>query len=406
MLALAVKKEVTSGLLLNSNPRNFPIVSGAKVSYIRGVKTSLGREIMHKSNLSVAAVRDVLAFDPETGIFTWKVPPSRRVSPGQRAGSISQNGRRYIAVFGESVISMRLAWFYVHGEWPAANLAPADGDYDNAALTNLKPETMTETAHKAKVRSTNRSGMKGVSWSLSKSKWVGTISRDGRRFHLGYFATVEDAGAAVRAAEENLPEKPGAKADWDEMRRTRHRARIIWNRLHANAQPVGWVSFDEFMADVIEFPTLDQVLVAADGAIPVGPQNFAWVDKHVKTPAAVSSKKYREANADYFREKKLAQTFGISLAEYTRMHTEQAGVCAICSQPESATRGGKTKWLSVDHNHTTGAVRGLLCSDCNTGIGKLGDSVERLTAAAAYLKLHAAPAENADNVVPLTKKAN
>lgn len=78
--------------------------------------------------------------------------------------------------------------------------------------------------------------------------------------------------------------------------------------------------------------------------------------------------------------------FGITPEQYTQMLEAQGGVCAICCQPERGrAKNGRIKKLAVDHDHETGAVRGLLCANCNKGIGNLGDDPERLMAAAAYL---------------------
>lgn len=69
------------------------------------------------------------------------------------------------------------------------------------------------------------------------------------------------------------------------------------------------------------------------------------------------------------------------------MLASQDGVCAICERPEKVIdpRNGRIKALAVDHDHGTGDIRGLLCQNCNKGLGNLGDSVEILMAAAAYL---------------------
>lgn len=85
--------------------------------------------------------------------------------------------------------------------------------------------------------------------------------------------------------------------------------------------------------------------------------------------------------------------YGIEAAAYRKLLEEQNGVCAACGNPElprrktvSATR------LSVDHDHTTGKVRGLLCSNCNTALGLLQESPERILALLTYLRTHT-PAE-------------
>ena len=70
------------------------------------------------------------------------------------------------------------------------------------------------------------------------------------------------------------------------------------------------------------------------------------------------------------------------------MFHAQNGVCAICSQPETATRHGRIKALAVDHDHINGNVRGLLCADCNTGIGKLKENRDIMVSAIRYLDKH------------------
>jgi hypothetical protein len=86
------------------------------------------------------------------------------------------------------------------------------------------------------------------------------------------------------------------------------------------------------------------------------------------------------------KNRALRNSFGISLHQYNEMLEAQNGVCAICNQPETHKRNGKLKALAVDHDHKTGVIRGLLCSDCNTGIGKLKDSRKILLSASKYLK--------------------
>lgn len=72
--------------------------------------------------------------------------------------------------------------------------------------------------------------------------------------------------------------------------------------------------------------------------------------------------------------------------DYYKMYEEQGGVCKICSLPETKGRGAKNKRLAVDHDHKTGKVRGLLCGNCNTGIGLLKDDWKILTLAIIYLQ--------------------
>src|SRR6187402_1147273 len=74
------------------------------------------------------------------------------------------------------------------------------------------------------------------------------------------------------------------------------------------------------------------------------------------------------------------QNYGISAVDYDKLFSQQNGLCKICKNPEADVypSTGKIKSLSVDHCHTTGQVRGLLCSKCNKGLGIFKDSIEFL----------------------------
>lgn len=71
--------------------------------------------------------------------------------------------------------------------------------------------------------------------------------------------------------------------------------------------------------------------------------------------------------------------------ELELLYSEQGGKCAICGEP-GASRGKGC--LCVDHDHTTGKIRGLLCASCNSGVGFFKESPERLHSAIEYIKLH------------------
>lgn len=84
---------------------------------------------------------------------------------------------------------------------------------------------------------------------------------------------------------------------------------------------------------------------------------------------------------------KLKFNYGLSVDDYRTMLVKQGGVCAICQKPEtSKANNGYTKNLAVDHCHSTGKVRGLLCHHCNTALGKFKDDITLLEAAIKYLK--------------------
>lgn len=87
-------------------------------------------------------------------------------------------------------------------------------------------------------------------------------------------------------------------------------------------------------------------------------------------------------NPDKYRNSRLKHYFGITMEQYRKLLKSQKDVCAICSQPE------QKKLLAVDHDHRTGKIRGLLCSNCNMGLGKFKDDKELLKKAVLYLLVH------------------
>lgn len=78
----------------------------------------------------------------------------------------------------------------------------------------------------------------------------------------------------------------------------------------------------------------------------------------------------------------LKKFYNLTIDDYNEMLAAQNGTCAICFQPPGNTN------FHVDHNHSSGKIRGLLCSACNTAIGLLNENPEILKSALAYLDRH------------------
>lgn len=88
---------------------------------------------------------------------------------------------------------------------------------------------------------------------------------------------------------------------------------------------------------------------------------------------------------------KLRNAFGMTFEQYEALEAQQKGLCAICNKPEDelSHKAKSVRRLSVDHDHKSGRVRGLLCRACNCGIGLLNDDPAILTNAIEYIKHHA-----------------
>lgn len=83
------------------------------------------------------------------------------------------------------------------------------------------------------------------------------------------------------------------------------------------------------------------------------------------------------------RRSDLKKRYNLSTEEYDYISFKQGHTCAICG-----TKSTNGRRLSVDHDHSTGAIRGLLCPSCNTGIGQLKDDPDLVIKAYNYLVIH------------------
>lgn len=102
----------------------------------------------------------------------------------------------------------------------------------------------------------------------------------------------------------------------------------------------------------------------------------AWQKAHPAKDRAKGAR-YRSQHPDQKRGYCLKYKYGITLDQFDAMSKAQGGVCKICRRPEK---------LVVDHDHVTGKVRGLLCNDCNTTLGKFNDEAPRFLSAVQYLQ--------------------
>ncbi len=93
-----------------------------------------------------------------------------------------------------------------------------------------------------------------------------------------------------------------------------------------------------------------------------------------------SARKRYDANRAKLNRATILRRHKVTAEEYEQMMAQQGGVCVICKQP-----CGHYSRLSIDHDHISGKVRGLLCNNCNRAIGMFGDDPARLVRAVEYL---------------------
>lgn len=117
-------------------------------------------------------------------------------------------------------------------------------------------------------------------------------------------------------------------------------------------------------------------------------KNYDRLRNECKTCGNSRRKEWHNSNTNRWRDYVYKDTYGINIEEYNRMEALQKGLCAICGKKEETIRNKKIINLSVDHDHVDGKIRGLLCCNCNNGLGRFKDCIDTLKEAVIYLEKH------------------
>ena len=150
------------------------------------------------SNLTASRLKELLHYDQETGVFTWREPASGRKNPAAARGD--KHGYRRIRIDGCLYYAHRLAWLYVYGEWPSTGLDHINGDPSDNRIVNLRQATQAQNARN--VWRPSRSLPRGV-YALGR-RYEAKISAGGKRYYLGLFKTPQEASEAYTKAAREL----------------------------------------------------------------------------------------------------------------------------------------------------------------------------------------------------------
>lgn len=155
------------------------------------------------SQLTQARLRDFLAYDPMTGVFTWRVRRANKKA-GDVAGCQNRIGYWVIRVDDKLYTAHRLAWLYMTGGWPGREVDHIDRDRSNNRWKNLRAASRQQNAANRPRQANNSSGFKGVCFQRGANKYRARIQAYGKKQSLGLFDTAEDAHAAYQLAAKRL----------------------------------------------------------------------------------------------------------------------------------------------------------------------------------------------------------
>jgi hypothetical protein len=149
-------------------------------------------------DLTAQDLQRVFRYDRETGVLT-------RLRSGKAAGYMTTAGRFVVEPLPDTAAMSvgRVCWILHAGEVPLLRVVHLNGDQRDNRFCNLRLGTASDSNAIAQPRSNNRSGFKGVHWQESRSRWVASIQRDGKKRQLGRYLTREEAHRAyIKAAGE------------------------------------------------------------------------------------------------------------------------------------------------------------------------------------------------------------
>ena len=149
--------------------------------------------------LTQERLKELLHYDPDTGIFTWKTKVCKKIKIGDIAGSPDDRGYWSIGIDKKKYGSHRLAWLYTYDEWPLCEIDHIDTIKHNNAIDNLRDVSSgVNKENKISCRKDNKSGFLGVNGYGKKYRALIMINR--QLIHLGVFDTPEQAHAAYLEA--------------------------------------------------------------------------------------------------------------------------------------------------------------------------------------------------------------
>lgn len=144
----------------------------------------------------------ILDYNPDTGIFKWKISPAHNVKKGTVAGSKGTRGYHSICINKKMYLTHRLVWLYVYGYFPENYIDHIDRDKSNNRISNLREVSNQCNQRNCGNWTTNKSGVRGVYWTVKPKRWRAHVTIKGKTYQLGTFKDFDEAVCHRLAAEQ------------------------------------------------------------------------------------------------------------------------------------------------------------------------------------------------------------
>lgn len=154
--------------------------------------------------LTIEFLREILSYDPDTGVFIWKKTLSNRNKVGNVAGTINDRGYIVITIKRKRLMAHRLAWLYYFCSEPNGVIDHLDGVHANNKISNLRDVEQVLNTRNNRLSKNNTSGYSGVYLNKRNGKWAVQIWHGMKRKCLGSFENKDQAIQVRKQAELEL----------------------------------------------------------------------------------------------------------------------------------------------------------------------------------------------------------